>query len=191
MKASFFLTPDLKERAVDLAYRDENGTLHPWANQVEILEQDPTKGKKIFSNDGEIWYSFFCFAWSVRALFGGTGLYSSMRDYLKLFRHLMQIHGKLQYVLTLFFLSINWQEFYFNPKAGRQVPKAILKSETVHKLFVPALPEKAAKSFVECSRIEGTSWSAGVGVSTIDLASGLRKGSIFCKPFFYRLLMFT
>ena len=44
MKASFFLTPELKERAVDLAYRDANGTLHPWDNQIEIIEQDPTKG---------------------------------------------------------------------------------------------------------------------------------------------------
>ena len=33
-----------KERAVDLAYRDANGTLHPWDNQIEIIEQDPTKG---------------------------------------------------------------------------------------------------------------------------------------------------
>ena len=44
MKASFFLTPELKERAVDLAYRDANGNLHPWDNQIEIIEQDPTKG---------------------------------------------------------------------------------------------------------------------------------------------------
>jgi hypothetical protein len=44
MKTSFFLTPDLKEKAVDLAYRDANGTLHPWDNQIEIIEQDPTKG---------------------------------------------------------------------------------------------------------------------------------------------------
>jgi hypothetical protein len=44
MKTSFLLTPDLKERTVDLAYRDANGTLHPWDNQVEIIEQDPTKG---------------------------------------------------------------------------------------------------------------------------------------------------
>ena len=43
MKTSFFLTPDLKERAVNLAYRDEKGTLHPWAGQLEIIEQDPTK----------------------------------------------------------------------------------------------------------------------------------------------------
>ena len=55
MKTSFFLTPDLKEKAVDLAYRDANGTLHPWDNQIEIIEQDPTKGmqkkeKELFLN---------------------------------------------------------------------------------------------------------------------------------------------
>ena len=58
MKTSFFLTPDLKERAVDLAYRDANGTLHPWDNQVEIIEQDPTKGmpkKKLLSYTGPSW----------------------------------------------------------------------------------------------------------------------------------------
>lgn len=44
MKSSFFLTPDLRERVVNLAYRDEKGTLHPWASQLEIIEQDPTKG---------------------------------------------------------------------------------------------------------------------------------------------------
>ena len=44
MKASFFLTPDLKEKAVDLAYRDANGILHPWDNQVKNFEEDPTKG---------------------------------------------------------------------------------------------------------------------------------------------------
>ena len=44
METSFFLTPDFKERAVDLAYRDASGTLHPWDNQIEIIEQDPSKG---------------------------------------------------------------------------------------------------------------------------------------------------
>ena len=44
MKTSFFLTPDLKEKAVNLTYRDADGTLHPWANQLEIMEQDHTKG---------------------------------------------------------------------------------------------------------------------------------------------------
>ena len=54
MKTSFFLTPDLKERAVDLAYRDAKGTLHPWANQLEIIEQDYTKGMFFLKNSLEI-----------------------------------------------------------------------------------------------------------------------------------------
>ena len=38
----------------------------------------------------------FAFNWLlVRVLLGGAGLYSSMRDYLKLLRHLMQVNGKL------------------------------------------------------------------------------------------------
>jgi hypothetical protein len=51
MKTSFFLTPELKEKAVNLAFRDADGTLHPWANQIEIIEQDYTKGmqKKLCS----------------------------------------------------------------------------------------------------------------------------------------------
>ena len=57
MKTSFFLTPDLKEKVVDLAYRDANGTLHPWDNQIEIIEQDPTKGVNFFF--------FFFRCWSV------------------------------------------------------------------------------------------------------------------------------
>ena len=95
MKTSFLLTPDLKERAVNLAFRDSNGTLNPWANQIELIEQDPTKGmqKQTISPWG-VW----SLSWSVRVFYGGAGLYSSMRDYLKLLRHLMQIHGKLQYM---------------------------------------------------------------------------------------------
>jgi len=131
MKTSFFLTPDLKERAVNLAFRDANGTLHPWANQIELIEQDPTK---------------------VRVCYGGVGLYSSMRDYLKLIRHLMQIH------------------------AGRHVPNAILKAETVHDIFVPALPEKAAQSLSEFIMSEGVSWSTALAINTKDIPGRRRKG---------------
>jgi len=132
MKTSFFLTPDLKERAVNLTYCDENGILHPWSNQLEIIEQDPTK---------------------VRVFLGGVGLYSSMRDYLKLLRHLMQIH------------------------AGREVHNAILKAETVHGIFVPALAEKGVKSLSESIMSEGTSWSTALAVCTTDFAGGRRMGS--------------
>jgi CubicO group peptidase (beta-lactamase class C family) len=134
MTASFFLTPELKERAVNLAYRDESGILHPWADQLDIIEQDPRK---------------------VRVHLGGVGLYTSMRDYLKLLRHLMQIHD------------------------GQQVPNAILKAETVHDIFVPMLPEKGVESLSEFVMTEGTSWSTALAVCTTDLPGRRRKGSVF------------
>ena len=108
MKSSFFLTPDLKERAVDLAYRDANGTLHPWDNQIEIIEQDPTKGmqkKIIFKCWSFLGYAVWSLPWPVRILLGAIGLYSSMRDYLKLLRHLMQIHGELQSMSFFYWLT--------------------------------------------------------------------------------------
>ncbi|KAF8803353.1 beta-lactamase [Phlegmacium glaucopus] len=134
MQASFFLTPEFKERAVNLTFRDENGTLHPWANQVKIIEQDHTK---------------------VRVFLGGVGVYTSMRDYLKLLRHLLQIH------------------------AGREVPNAILKKEIVDDIFVPVLPEKAAKSLSESTTIEGLSWSTALAICTVDWPGRRRKGSAF------------
>ena len=94
MKASFLLTPDLKERAVNLSFRDEKGALHPWANQLEIIEQDPNKGMS--SQILVLRMAVLSLPWPVRAFLGGVGLYSSMRDYLKLLRHLMQINGELQ-----------------------------------------------------------------------------------------------
>ena len=94
MKASFLLTPDLKERAVNLTFRDEKGILHPWANQLEIIEQDPNKGMS--SQILVLRMAVLSLPWPVRVFLGGAGLYSSMRDYLKLLRHLMQINGKFQ-----------------------------------------------------------------------------------------------
>lgn len=44
MRASFYLTPDIKARLVDLAYR-RGDTLEPWAGQTtKLIEQDPSKG---------------------------------------------------------------------------------------------------------------------------------------------------
>lgn len=66
------------------AYRDANGTfkLHPWANQFKL----PLKVWK--ENNSSQMPAFRGLPspcqWSV--LFGGIGLYSSMRDYLKLFK---------------------------------------------------------------------------------------------------------
>lgn len=42
MEASFYLTPDIKDRLVDMTFRREN-TLEAWSGQSRIMEQDPSK----------------------------------------------------------------------------------------------------------------------------------------------------
>lgn len=44
MKASFYRTPDIQARLVDLAYR-RDGKLEAWANQSTLIEQDADKGE--------------------------------------------------------------------------------------------------------------------------------------------------
>lgn len=43
MDTSFYLSPELRRRAVNLAFREKDGSLSQWNNQVDIIEQDPTK----------------------------------------------------------------------------------------------------------------------------------------------------
>lgn len=134
MESSFYLTPELKRRLVNLTFRDSNGGMNPWANQVNIIEQDPSK---------------------VRLHLGGVGMYSSMRDYLKILRHLMQIN------------------------AGRPVANPILKVDTVRQIFVPALSDKGSKSLSEFSMAEGTQWGTALAICTQDWPKRRRKGSVF------------
>jgi hypothetical protein len=44
IRASFYLTPSLKDDLVRLTYRNPDGAIVPWADQVPILEHDPEKG---------------------------------------------------------------------------------------------------------------------------------------------------
>lgn len=92
---------------------------------------------------------------------GGVGLYMSLRNYLTILRHLLQIvEGKAT-----------------NP---------ILKLETVKKMFEPALPEQGAQTlnaFVAGSGAPpGMSWSIGaMMVSTQDWEGRKKAGSAQCK----------
>jgi len=96
MDSSFYLTPELKRRLVNLTFRDSDGSLNPWANQVNIIEQDPSKGGPIQFHVHPVFSLPPRVRPSVRLHLGGVGMYSSMRDYLKILRHLMQINGKRQ-----------------------------------------------------------------------------------------------
>ena len=45
MRASFYLTPDLRQKLVNLTFREEDRKLSPWADQVKIIERDEKKRK--------------------------------------------------------------------------------------------------------------------------------------------------
>lgn len=66
MESSFYLTPELKRRLVNLTFRDSDGGLNPWANQVNIIEQDPSKGGPILSCHNFIF--ILCFAYRLVCL---------------------------------------------------------------------------------------------------------------------------
>ena len=65
--------------------------------------------------------------------------------------------------------------------AGREVPNAILKAETVHSIFVPVLPENGIKSLSEFVMTKGISWSNALAICTTDWPGRRRRGSAWCK----------
>ncbi|KAF8169815.1 beta-lactamase/transpeptidase-like protein [Pholiota molesta] len=137
MKASFYLTPDLKEKLLGLNLRTEDGQFHTYNNQpgTTIIERDPSK---------------------ISRHLGGVGLYVSLRDYLKLLQHILQI-------------------------LGGKATDPILKRETVESMFVGALNEDGVKSLDAMLGpvFPGLSvqWSNAFAVTTNDWPNRRRKGS--------------
>ena len=90
---SFHLTPELKHRLVELAYRNADASLVPWSGQISVIEQDPDKGNVVLQLYRSGVRPSNQIVASVRLHLGGVGMYSSMRDYLKLLRHILEING--------------------------------------------------------------------------------------------------
>ncbi|KAF9045335.1 beta-lactamase/transpeptidase-like protein [Panaeolus papilionaceus] len=134
MKTSFYLTPELERRLLPLAHRRDDGNLVPWANHTTLNERDPVKVSK--------------------AHLAGVGIYSSLRDYLTLLRHIMQIH------------------------AGT-AKNPIAKRETILSMFEPALNDKGATSLETCINHPSCQWSTALGVVTNDWPEGRKRGSAF------------
>ncbi|KAF8169817.1 beta-lactamase/transpeptidase-like protein [Pholiota molesta] len=135
MKGSFYLTPDLKERMLTLTRRTPDGKLEHQA-ECKIIEQDYTK---------------------VSRHMGGVGLYTTLRDYLKLLRHILQIH------------------------AGKAT-NPILSLESVQSLFVGTSTEAGVKNldlFTASAPTKGNSWSTALAVSSVDAPGRRKKGSAF------------
>ncbi|KJA17769.1 hypothetical protein HYPSUDRAFT_191742 [Hypholoma sublateritium FD-334 SS-4] len=137
INASFFLTPELKDRLFPLYFREQDGELHLWDNQPmpDTLEHDPTK---------------------VSRLLGGVGLYTSLRDYLKLLRHILQIYGD-------------------------KATNPILKQDTVKAMFVGTLDEVASKGLTTILGLppKSLSWSNALATCEADYPGGRKKGSAF------------
>ncbi|KAJ7695988.1 beta-lactamase/transpeptidase-like protein [Mycena rosella] len=135
--ASFYLTPDLKERLLPLSVRDSEGKLAMWNNEPKIIDQDPE---------------------NTNVHFGGVGLYSSLKDYLAVLRHLLQIKGR------------------FPGKAANP----ILTEASVAALFKPTLDSDtlAADSVAKMFGLPTGSaqFSRGLMLTTVDVPGRRKKG---------------
>jgi hypothetical protein len=97
MKASFYLTPDLEEKLLGLSLLTEDGQLQIWTNQpgTGIIERDPSKSINFLIVDISSFIDrLYLFRNAVSRHHAGIGLYVSLRDYLKLLQHILQILGK-------------------------------------------------------------------------------------------------
>ncbi|KAF9556310.1 beta-lactamase/transpeptidase-like protein, partial [Agrocybe pediades] len=120
MESTFYLTPEVRKRLVNMSYRNAaTGALALLVDQLAVIEQDPAK---------------------LSLHFGGVGLYTSMRDYLKLLRHLLRIN------------------------AGLPVSNAILSLDTVQKIFVPTLTDAGSKSLSDMVVMSDTQHSVAMGL---------------------------
>lgn len=136
IKTSFHLTPDLKSRLVSIAFRKRDGEVSSVVPSQEpsTIEQDPKK---------------------INLHLGGTGIYSSMRDYLTILRHILQI-------------------------LDGSVHKPILSFNTARSLFRPCLTPSGEQELKLCLQPfhgVGDSWSSALCVNTSDIPRKRKRGS--------------
>ncbi|KAF6748052.1 beta-lactamase [Ephemerocybe angulata] len=136
LRASFHLTPPLSADLVRLTFREADGKIVPWADQTAILEHKPDK---------------------VFAHLGGVGLYTSMRDYLTLLRHILQVKEGL-------------------PITDSRT--AIIKQHTAESLFKPTLTPAGSRSLDRFNMVKsGLQFSTGLALTGEDAPGMRRKGS--------------
>ncbi|PPQ74395.1 hypothetical protein CVT26_000946 [Gymnopilus dilepis] len=132
-RITFHLTPELEKDLVQLTYRRKDGKLEKWAGQLGVIERDVEK---------------------MRVLLGGIGLYSTLKDYLALLRHVLLI------------------------EAGQET-QGILRVETAKSLFVPSIPEGSAANIELFTGWKDVSFGVGLCLATADWPGRRKKGSGF------------
>ncbi|KAJ3527935.1 hypothetical protein NMY22_g9599 [Coprinellus aureogranulatus] len=151
IRASFYLTPSLRADLVRLTFRDPDGKIVPWAGQTPIIEQDP---EKVFAH------------------LGGVGLYTSMRDYLTLLRHILRVKGALILLLTTCGLV------YYRPDDLPVQGTPLLSQNAAESLFEPTLTPRGS-SFLDryIMVYKGLQFSTGLALMGEDVPGMRRKGS--------------
>ncbi|KAF8208802.1 beta-lactamase/transpeptidase-like protein [Mycena galopus ATCC 62051] len=144
---SFYLTADLEERLLPLSVRNSQNELEKWINQVEIINRDPEK---------------------TNVHFGGVGLYSSLKEYLIILRHLLQI------------------------KSGKAV-NPILGATSLEALFEPTLNRTAGNTLAKMLGMpEGSAqFSTGQMITTTDSPGRRKKGTGSCGCILDSLQLWT
>ncbi|PFH50843.1 hypothetical protein AMATHDRAFT_144010, partial [Amanita thiersii Skay4041] len=139
IQSTFVLTDELKSKLVEITFR-RDGELERWNGQCDLINKDLDK---------------------LNLFLGGIGMYSSVKDFLTLLRHILQV------------------------KARRAV-NPILKPETVDNLFKPSLPPLGAESIVTkwlrgrfFQPEKNFQWSFGLCLNTVDWPGRRRKWSGF------------
>lgn len=119
------------------------------------------------------------FACTVSRLLGGVGLYTSLRDYLKLLRHLLQIYSKRQSLTT------PTETTLLKSNADGKATTPILKQDTVKAMFVGTLSDVATNGLTTLLSLppKSHSWSNALATCEVDYPGGRKKGSAFCKSF--------
>ncbi|KAJ7696044.1 beta-lactamase/transpeptidase-like protein [Mycena rosella] len=130
--ASFRLTPDLKERLLPLYIRDSEDKLARWISKPPTINQDP----------------------ETILHFGGEGLYSSLKDYLAVLRHLLQM------------------------KEGTAT-NPILSGPSVAAIFEPTLDIPASETLAKMFGLPvgSAQFSRALMLQTVDLPGRRKKGT--------------
>jgi len=156
--ASFYLTPDRRERLLPLSFRNKDGTIERW-KKPPVIDQEPAH---------------------VRVHLGGVGLYASQRDYLAILRHLLQIKFGRATNPILSLASVNLMfEPTLPPRAAATL--GIFRSSVIQGLGLPAGSAQFGRGLLLTTadapgkRKEGTgSWGGWANTSFfVDATSGI------------------
>jgi hypothetical protein len=111
--------------------------------------------------------------------FAGAGIFCSMKDYLALLRHLLQILGKI--LIAIWFCHNSDSKLQLLAGTAN---KPIIQAASLRTFFQPTLTPEGEQALTLLSpmlRGIGDSWGNGLCVNTVDIPGKRRKGSGWCE----------